>query len=153
MPATKAKRNREILGAMRINQTLGELDEAAQDLTGSQATAVNRAYDSLAAELWDHTMGLVKKNLGPGQQKRLILVLNTVREVLDAERLKLYSKRSPTLRPVTPQEAQWFRELAQFEKLFLLRTKDIVRAIDEHNSTKRTRKTKQEKTETAPANV
>ncbi len=138
MTAT-AKRNHQILGAIRINQTLGELDEAAQDLTGPMAAAVNHAYDSLDFELWGHTVDLVKKNLGPRQQKRLMLVLKTVGEVIDAEKAERYTG-SPTLRPVTPQESQWLRELRQFEEVFLSRAKDILRAIDEYSSTKRTRK-------------
>ena len=96
MTAT-AKRN-QILGAIRINQTLGELDEAAQDLTGPLAAALNRAYDSLDFELWGHTVDLVKKNLGPRQQKRLMLVLQTVGEVIDAEKAERYSG-SPTRAP------------------------------------------------------
>ena len=131
---TKAKRHHEILGAMRVNETLGELDKAAQGLTGPMAAAVNRVYDSLTFQLWDHTLDLVKKNLGPRNQKRLMLVLKAVGEVIDQEKAE-HSKRFLDL-PVTPEEAQWDRELQEFEKLFLFRAKDILRAIAEYNSTK-----------------
>src|SRR5258708_40345289 len=103
---TATARNHEILGAIRINQTLGELDEAAQELTGPLAAAVNRAYDLLDFELWGHTVDLVKKNLGPRQQKRLMLVLKTVGEVIDAEKAERHTG-APTLRPGTPDQPPW----------------------------------------------
>src|SRR5438552_6833392 len=92
---TETERNNAILTTYELNERVRELEQTVaqfRETSGDQkeiAADLSRVADSLAFELRDSILELVRQNLGPEQQDNLMLVLRKAGEWLAAERAEL----------------------------------------------------------------
>src|SRR5437867_9776587 len=92
---TETERNNAIVTTMELNEQVRELEQTVaqfRETSGDQkeiAADLSRVADSLAFELRDSILELVRQNLGPEQQDNLMLVLRKAGEWLEAERAEL----------------------------------------------------------------
>ena len=91
--------------------------------------------DSLAFELRDSILELVRQNLGPEQQDNLMLVLRKAGEWLAAERAELQPRKDfHGLRVApSPKDARRLRDLDFFEEFLHALARDILRAMADFN--------------------
>src|SRR5213593_4199093 len=121
---TETERNEAIVTMMALNeqvheleQTVAQFPENASDDQKEITADLSRVADSLAFELRDSILELVRQNLGPEQQDNLMLVLRKAGEWLEAERAELQrpAKQFSGLRITTHEAAQRLRDLDYFE--------------------------------------
>src|SRR5213592_66570 len=88
-----------ILTTYELNEQVRELEQTVaqfRETSGDQkeiTADLSRVADSLAFELRDSILELVRQNLGPEQQDNLMLVLRKAGEWLAAERAELQPRK------------------------------------------------------------
>jgi hypothetical protein len=132
---TKRKRNEAIVSTYALNEQVRELEQEVAKCreTGANeemATDLASVADSLAYELRDRILALVGQNLGPQQQKNLMLVLRKTGEWLDEERKQLERplQHFSGLRVVSREAARKLRDLDHFEKFLRVLARDGLMA-------------------------
>ncbi|SRR6266436_1498317 len=138
---TKRKRDKDIYDALMFREQVYEMEDEVAKFreTGADkemAADLTRVADSLHFELREHILDLVRHNLGPRQQARLMLVLRTAGELVDAERAEL--QRAPEqflgLRIAPNDEAaRKLKDVEHFDKFLRDLARDILRMMADHN--------------------
>jgi hypothetical protein len=143
MPATMKKktRNEAILNLLVLNEqshelgrVVGEFRENASEENKETAADLARFADSYAFDVREKILDLVRQNLGPQQQRNLMLVLKKTGEWLDEERAALQPRHFPGLRVMPgPKDACRLRDLDHFEMFLRKLARDILRAMADYN--------------------
>src|SRR5438477_11833699 len=126
---TEMERNNAILTTYELNEQVRELEQTIAHSGNSEIVAdLSRVADSLAFELRDSILELVRQNLGPEQQDNLMLVLRKAGEWLAAERAELQrpAKQFSGLRITTREVARRLHDLAYFETFLQKLATDIL---------------------------
>ncbi len=136
---TETERNNAIVTTMELNEQVRELEQTVaqfRETSGDQkeiAADLSRVADSLAFELRDSILELVRQNLGPEQQDNLMLVLRKAGEWLAAERAELQRPPQQGLRISTHEAARRLRDLDYFEVFLQKLATDILRIMADYN--------------------
>jgi len=126
---TETERNNAIVTTMELNERVRELEQTIAQSGNNEIVAdLACVADSLAFQLRESILELVRQNLGPEQQDNLMLVLKKAGEWLAAERAEL--SRNDFGRVVN---AQRLRELDDFEMYLRDMARDILRIMADHN--------------------
>src|SRR5947199_6909617 len=128
---TETERKNAIVTTMELNERVRELEQTtAQSGNNEIVSDLACVADSLAFELRDSILELVRQNLGPEQQDNLMLVLRKAGEWLAAERAELQPRKDFLgLRVApSPKDARRMRELDYFDKFLRDMARDILRA-------------------------
>ena len=87
---TETERNNAIVTTMELNERVRELEQTIAQSGNNEIVAdLACVADSLAFQLRESILELVRQNLGPEQQDNLMLVLKKAGEWLAAERAEL----------------------------------------------------------------
>ena len=132
---TETERNNAILlTTMELNERVRELEQTVAQSGNSEIVKdLSRVADSLALELRDSILELVRQNLGPEQQDNLMLVLRKAGEWLAAERAELQRPPQQGLRISTHEAARRLRDLDYFEVFLQKLATDILRIMADYN--------------------
>jgi len=138
---TETERNNAIVTTMELNEQVRELEQTVaqfRETSGDQkeiTADLSRVADSLAFELRDSILELVRQNLGPEQQDNLMLVLRKAGEWLAAERAELQPRKDFLGQRVvsSPKDARRLRDLDFFEEFLHALARDILRAMADFN--------------------
>ena len=133
---TETERNNAIVTTMELNERVRELEQTVAQSGNSEIVKdLSRVADSLALELRDSILELVRQNLGPEQQDNLMLVLRKAGEWLAAERAELQPRKDFLGQRVvsSPKDARRLRDLDFFEEFLHALARDILRAMADFN--------------------
>src|SRR5436189_2045919 len=131
---TETERNNAIVTAMELNERVRELEQTIAQSGNNEIVAdLACVADSLAFQLRDSILELVRQNLGPEQQDNLMLVLRKAGEWLAAERAELQRPPQQGLRISTHEAARRLRDLDYFEVFLQKLATDILRIMADYN--------------------